>query len=250
LYDTNWTLISASCEVSNILCSKHGGVTQAQDYGYQSYDTCIFNFLVDVFNNDEQTGLLLIHEIISQTRLNEEQEIELKKILLFFDNDDKDSLLILTNLVGSNSKFIDLINYPDDFYKELIEEINFQYANKHSMSLSILIRKLFENLIIDILRKKYGTGPTDLPLYYETSKRRFHDFSVLLKNLESKQADFHYISPNINDTFMRELNEYREYGNAGAHSIDVNMKVEYFTGKKEDINHKVRLLIRVFNSII
>jgi hypothetical protein len=49
--------------------------------------------------------------------------------------------------------------------------------------------------------------------------------------------------------FIQELDEYREYGNAGAHSIDINMKVGYFTEKKEDINHKVQLLIRVFNSI-
>jgi hypothetical protein len=61
------------------------------------------------------------------------------------------------------------------------------------MSLSVLIRKLFENLIINILRKKYGTQ--GLPKYYDTSKRRFHDFSILLKSLESNISDFHSASP-------------------------------------------------------
>jgi len=149
--------------------------------------------------------------------------------------------------LDDTNEFIYLVNYPDDFYISLIEEINFQYTTKHSISLSILIRKLFENLIIDILRKKYGT--TDLSLYYDRSKRRFHDFSILLKNIETKLSDFHHISPNFDKKFLQELSEYREYGNTGAHSIDVNMKLEYFTERKEEINHKVKLLIRIFNLI-
>ena len=39
--------------------------------------------------------------------------------------------------VNEVNKFIDLVNYPDDFYKKLIEEINFQYINKRPISLSI-----------------------------------------------------------------------------------------------------------------
>lgn len=149
--------------------------------------------------------------------------------------------------VNEVNKFIDLVNYPDDFYKKLIEEINFQYINKRPISLSIAVRKLFENLIIDIFRKKYGTN--DLSLYYDISKGRFLDFSVLLKNLDSNKADFHYISHNIDTNFIKELNQYREHGNSGAHSIDVDMKHEYYIKQKDDINHKVQLLIRVYNNV-
>lgn len=159
----------------------------------------------------------------------------------------QNAALSATLQVNTVNEFISLVNYPDDFYKNLIEEINFQYTNKRPISLSIVIRKLFENLIIDIFKKKYGTK--ELSLYYNISKGRFNDFSVLLKNLEFKMADFHYISTNIDKDFIKELNKYREHGNSGAHSIDVNMKLEYYTKQKDDINHKVQLLIRVYNLV-
>ena len=66
-------------------------------------------------------------------------------------------IMLIPFQILESEKLILVPNYPDIFYKKLIEEINFQYITKHSMSLSVLMRKLFENLIIDILRKKYGT---------------------------------------------------------------------------------------------
>jgi hypothetical protein len=148
---------------------------------------------------------------------------------------------------SEKKKFIESVNYLDDFYQNLVDEINFLYENNRPISLSVAIRKLFENIIIDIFRKKYGIQ--NLPLYYDKSKGRFNDFSILLKNLESNKADFHHISPNIDTNFIRELNEYREHGNAGAHSIDIDIKIEYYTKKKDDINHKFKLLLRVYNNI-
>ncbi|MEN6552857.1 MAG: hypothetical protein ABFC34_08215 [Methanobacterium sp.] len=246
IYDTNWALISASCDVSDILC-KHERVIRSQYFGDPGYDICIFDFLLDVFKNDEQTGLLLINEIISNAKLTEEQEIELGKILTFFSSDNLGSLSITTDLLENNNKFIDVVNYPDDFYKKIVEEINFQYINKHSISLSILLRKLFENLIIDILRKKYKTA--GLNVYYDTSKGRFHDFSILLKNLETKQQEFRYVSSNLDSKFIKELSKYRDVGNSSVHSIDVNINIEDITSKKEDINQKVQFLIRLLNNI-
>jgi hypothetical protein len=39
--------------------------------------------------------------------------------------------------------------------------------------------------------------------------------------------------------------EYREFGNSGAHSIDVNITIEEFTTSKKNINYKIDLLIHV-----
>lgn len=224
---------------------------RAQRFHDDDYTAMITDFLIDVFDFDERLGLCFIREIISVSRkqLNDEQITELQNLTKFLGKGDFDLLDIISSTLQVNEadKLIDVLNCPDDFYKKLIEEINIQYIYKRPMPLSILIRKLFENFIIDIFRKKYGTK--DLSLYYDTSKRRFHDFSVLLKYFESKKADFHHISPNIDTKFIQELNEYREYGNSGAHSIDVNMKLEYYTKQKDDINHKVQLLIRVFNLV-
>lgn len=247
LYDTDWSLIATGCGVSHIL-NKYERVTRAQTFGDSDYATAISSFLIDVFDHNESRGILLINEIISQDTLDEEKKSELGQILSFFGIGDAYNFDLLSTISGSElEKFIELANYPDDFYKKLIDEINFQYSNKHPMSLSILIRKLFENLIIDVLRKKYGTR--ELNQYYDPSKGRFHDFSILLKNLDSKKSDFHHISPNLDSAFISDLNKYRGYGNAGAHSIDVDLRIEHFTNEKTDINHKVVFLVRILNNI-
>lgn len=144
------------------------------------------------------------------------------------------------------NKFIEVTWLPDDFYKRLIDEINLLYANRLPMPLSILIRKLLENLIIDILRKKYGTE--GLSLYYDTSRGRFQDFSVLLRNLDSKKEEFHYVTPNL-DSSIRKINQFRETGNSGAHSIDVNLTINQISKDKDDINYLVQFLLRILQNI-
>jgi hypothetical protein len=71
---------------------------------------------------------------------------------------------------NSEEDFIQLDGLPDDFYKPILLEINLAFRNGMVISLAVLIRKIFENLIIDILRKKYGTK--ELTLYYDPSRRR------------------------------------------------------------------------------
>lgn len=50
-------------------------------------------------------------------------------------------------------------------------EINTFCDNGHFVPVCLIIRKIFENLVIDILRKKYGT--VGIVLYYDRSKGRF-----------------------------------------------------------------------------
>ena len=115
------------------------------------------------------------------------------------------------------------------------------------MSLSILIRKLLENLIIDILRKKYSTQV--MSLYYDTSRGRFHDFSVLLKNLDSRKGEFQYITQNLDKSLIQKINQYRETGNSGAHSIDVDLTINQIARDKDNINYLVQLLLRTLQNI-
>jgi hypothetical protein len=248
-YETNWTQIAISCGVIKLLEQpKHERVRRAQSWNDDDYPEAITIFLIDVFDLDERIGKILIHEIISQRKLDEVPKTQLDKLLKFFGSSDFDILDVFPTLqVNATSKYIDVIKYPDDFYKKLIDEINFQFVNNQPISLSILIRKLFESLICDIFRKKYGTNGLDL--YYDVRKGRLNDFSVLLKNLESKLADFQHLSKSLDKKFIKELNEHRERGNYGAHSIDFYMDLEYFTEHRDDINHKVQLLMRILDYV-
>jgi len=149
---------------------------------------------------------------------------------------------------NSNQKcLISITSTPDDFYNKLINEINILYDNDRYIPVCLLLRKLFENLIIDILRKKYSS--TQANLFYNTSKGMFQSFSVLLDNLKAKIDDFKPIDPNFNNEIIKRIDFYRERGNSSAHSISVEITLKDIDDKKAEINYLVKLLMRVLNNI-
>jgi len=252
LYNTDWTLLADMAGVGHILdAPRHERVRRAQGVGDLDYPSAVSSFLQEVFHSDEQIGLFLIGEIVQQENpyddpLTEEAKEELAQILSMFGSEGIETV-IPSFPPPVASKLIEVVWIPDDFYENLIDEINRAYAYQMPMALSITVRKLLENLVIDILRKKYGTA--QLALYYDPSRRRFNDFSVLLQNLDANKGDFHYISSSLDRSFISDLNRYRETGNSGAHSIDTNLTVEQFAADKDKINYIVQLLLRVFQRL-
>jgi hypothetical protein len=102
---------------------------------------------------------------------------------------------------------ISIQSIPDDFYVKLIDEINILYANGRYISVCILVRKLLENLVIDILRKKFGTA--QLELYYNPKKGMFNNFSTLLDNFDVKIDEFRHVDSNFNKSVLKRLNFYK-----------------------------------------
>ena len=250
LYDTDWTLVAAMCGVNDLLDKpQHGRVRNAQYWHDSDYPTAVLSFLTDVFENDEQIGRALISTIVQQRGpLSDKAKSELDPILSILGSKSADiGSLLLAVEIPTLDKFIKVTWLPDDFYVRLVEEINRIYVARIPMALWILIRKLLENLIIDILRKKYSTG--NLSLYYDVSRGRFHDFSVLLVNLEGKKEDFRYITPNLDKSLIQKINKYRETGNSGAHSIDVNLSIDEIAKDKDNINYITQLLLRILQNI-
>jgi len=100
---------------------------------------------------------------------------------------------IPTKKVQKKEKTFEFLKYEttDHFIKGHLKEINRAYNGKCFTATFILARKIVENLIIDILVKKYpATSLANKELYFDTSKNRFKDFSVILDNLNSKRNDF------------------------------------------------------------
>jgi hypothetical protein len=122
-------------------------------------------------------------------------------------------------------------------YECVKEEINILYDNNRCISVCLLLRKLFENLIIDILRKRYGAK--QINLFYNPSKGMFQSFSVLLDNLNTKIDDFKYIDPNFNEEMIKKIDFYREKGNSSAHSISADITKKEIDDRKDDINYLV-----------
>lgn len=249
LYWTDWTMVATMWGVIDLLDEpRHERVRRAQSWNDDDYATAISSFLREVFESDEKIGLALISEIAKQEELSQEAKEELAQILSLFGQENADAASLLRSIkIPVVDKFVDVTWLPDDFYKRLVEEINLLYVNGLPMSLSILIRKLLENLIIDILRKKYGTA--ELSLYYDTSRGRFHDFSVLLRNLDSKKNDFKYITSELDSSLIRRIDQYRETGNSGAHSIDIDLSIDQISKDKDEINYLVQFLLRILKNI-
>lgn len=251
LCNTDWDLVAGRCGVTNILNSpEHERVRRAQFFEDPDYPDAIERFLKDVFSRDEQVGILLVHEIAGSENpygepLSPEARSELEQILTLFGDSDAD-LQSLVREFQPTEDYISVASVPDDFYKRLIDEINHLYREQLVFALSVLIRKLLENLVIDILRRKYGTS--QLGLYYDPSRRRFQDFAVLVKNLDAKKADFDYVTPNLARA-IKDIERYRETGNSSAHSLDANLTIDTFAKDRQRINYLVQLLFRVLQNI-
>lgn len=86
-----------------------------------------------------------------------------------------------------------IIDYDtkDHFIKGHIAEINRAYNARCYTSVFILTRKVIENLIIDILKKKFPEKTlANRELYFDTGRHRYKDFDVILKNFNGKRNNF------------------------------------------------------------
>ena len=138
----------------------------------------------------------------------------------------------------------------DLFNRDLHDEINRAYSYGLFSVIPFLVRKLFENLVIDIFKKKYGTS--DIHKYYDVSNHRCHNFLELLETLKSNITDFSHIENNFNLEFVNSVNKYREVGNSSAHSISLKFlkrDIDELSEDAEEIEHIVKLFVRVLNLI-
>lgn len=133
--------------------------------------------------------------------------------------------------------------FEDPFYDNLKKEINSCFRFGFYTSVAVLSRKLIENLVIDVLRKKYPLNKIrKLGLYYDKKRKRFHDFTILLDSLEKTKSKFG-IDEEIVSKFISLAKPFRPSTNAKAHSIiEVSDKDEI---RRYKIPEMIGLLIRL-----
>ncbi len=129
-----------------------------------------------------------------------------------------------------------MIDLSEPLYENLKNEINRVYSYGLFTSALVLSRKLVENLLIDILRKKYPVANNGLDVYYITSKRRFKDFSVLIEELEVRKADFAPDGSTV-EVILTLIKPIKETSNSGAHSLT------FYSNKNEVDGLKIPELI-------
>lgn len=145
--------------------------------------------------------------------------------------------------LGTSGILIENI-FDDNFYANLVLEINRTYSFQLYTGTIMLLRKLIENLIIELLRTKFGMKQVDL--FYSVDKGRHHDFSKLLGNLQNNLSSFKPYSPAFEKSMIVFLDKFREKSNSATHSIDIQPNWDYIESLKEGLNHHCNL----FNSTI
>lgn len=135
-------------------------------------------------------------------------------------------------------------NFTDSFFANLAIEINRAYGFRLYNSTLILSRKLIENILIDLLRTKFGMQKVDM--FYNADKGKFHDFFTLLDNLEQNLSEFRPYSTAFEKSLIQFLNKFREKSNSVAHSIETQPDWDYVESLKKDLNY----YCQVFDSTI
>ena len=118
-------------------------------------------------------------------------------------------------------KIIKIIDYEtnDYFKKGHIEEINRAYSKGCYTSVHILARKIVENLVREVISSKFpAKTQQEKELYFDTSQKRFKDFSVVLKNLYNRRHDFDPEAIKVIERLYQKAQKFKDDSNDATHS--------------------------------
>jgi len=178
----------------------------------KSLDNKIVRNLVDKLHIREATikkDIYLLAKNYPQCTKNALAQIYAQKrgVSIFpkLDREDRATLPAVTEVVreritakkgrikSQEKKVKALFDYEtSDYWKRgHIDELNRAYTYGCYTSVFILARKIVENMIIDILKKKFPENKKrNKELYFNISQKRFQDFGIILGNLLKKKDSF------------------------------------------------------------
>lgn len=113
-------------------------------------------------------------------------------------------------------KTIIQLHTADHFLKRHVDEINRAYSKGCYTCVFVLTRKVLENLIIGILKGKF---PNEPGLFFDLSKSRNQDFSLVLDNLFKKRNDFDADKKKAIERLNQKLKPFKNDANDKVHSL-------------------------------
>lgn len=201
-------------------------------------------FLNKIRVEDEQTALRLMKRAYDMAGGAEEDELDKYPSLTALEQDDIDTGSFDNFDVPTRVEpFLDIENVPGTYYPDLIKNINRTYRMGVYDATLVLTRKLLENLLIDVLRRKYETER--LELYYDTESRRFKPLYQLVTNLENNLDDFNHFSSELDKDFIDDLNSFRQTANRGAHSLEIDVQDDEVESYGKKATKVSRILFRL-----
>lgn len=230
---------------------------QVDSVGHYTDKGCVYNRrlllpsnLVRDFALDVDMGIeLLLHEIVTGNEVEKIfSESRVEGSMGFEPKGTSGESL-------ASSELLITTKFTDEFYNKLASEINSAFRIRLFTATMVLVRKLFENLIIDLLRQKYGERPLEKELYYSMKDKRFHSFSTLIHNFETHVDDFRpytavfQFDKGKND-FFKFLRDIKERGDACAHSIALIHDSDEINTLKPSMDKYSDLIVHLIQKII
>jgi len=119
-----------------------------------------------------------------------------------------------------SKRVIEFVKYEttNRFIAGHVTETNKAYTSGCYTAAFILCRKIIENLLTDIIRRKYPSNKKqNVEIYFDTCKGRTRDFSEILKNLRKRSKDF---GPDkvLLERIIQQSDQFRNDANNKAHS--------------------------------
>jgi hypothetical protein len=149
------------------------------------------------------------------TKLNKTERESLPNVDI-----EKPSRVVQKGPTRTRKKVLDFVHYEteDPFVEAHITEINKAYTYGCFTATFILCRKVLENLLADIVRKKYPQNRKEnIELYFDTARGRTRDFSEILANLRKRSVDF---GPDrsLVERMLNRSDQFKDDANNKAHS--------------------------------
>jgi hypothetical protein len=145
----------------------------------------------------------------------------------------------------AEAQFIDVKGtFPTSHYTKLITEANECELRNCPNAAFWLSRKIIENLVYDILAKKFKN---QVNLWYDTAKDRNHSLSMLIENLYTKKDEF---GPNkqIIEQFKSDVGKFKKDVDSAVHK-----NFFYLNDKKDlkqyQVSKIVEMLLQIYGGI-
>ncbi len=134
-----------------------------------------------------------IYALENQTSVRSKLTKYERKKLPHLDIEKPPKLIQKKLKIRERIKLREYIKYEtiNPFIKDHVDEVDRAYTFHCYTSAFILCRKIIENLLIDIIRKKYPKiEKKHVEMYFDTTQGRMKDFSIIIKNLRERARDF------------------------------------------------------------
>lgn len=239
-YQTDW---SFGIEISgaDVDWDDHPRLIRSQSFGDPDYPSAVLRVLTDIYKKDKVALANLVAHVIGREVPPDETLVSSLSVLGIMEGGAKERI-VFAKPIAPQFRYIEVDTYPDDFYRELISVINRLYNNNILVPIPILLRKLFENALVDVLRYFYGMQQVNL--FFDVNRGRLHDFSILLENTEKRLTDFAWCKDLFNKELLRKLDDFREKGNSMAHTLPVRISKEELDRSRADVIHLTQSLFK------